>query len=56
MDVAAIRDFPGAMENWGLITFQEDGLLYQEGITDALQKENIIKVIILYENYPELVL
>jgi aminopeptidase N len=45
MDVAAIPDFRGAMENWGLITFREDGLLYQEGVTDALHKENIIQVI-----------
>ncbi len=45
MDVAAIPDFRGAMENWGLITFEEDGLLYQEGISDVINKEDTILVI-----------
>ena len=44
MDVAAIPDFPGAMENWGLVTFNEDGILFQEGISDANNKEVTILV------------
>lgn len=45
MDMAAIPDFSaGAMENWGLITYRETLLLFQEGISDAVNKEDIIKV------------
>jgi aminopeptidase N len=41
----AIPDLkPGAMENWGLITFQEISLLFQEGISDVTNKEEIIQV------------
>ena len=45
MDMAAIPDFSaGAMENWGLITYRETLLLFKEGISDAVNKEDIIKV------------
>ncbi|XP_037538583.1 alanyl (membrane) aminopeptidase a [Nematolebias whitei] len=33
---------PLAMENWGLITYQEGVLLYEEGVSSLLHKEEII--------------
>jgi aminopeptidase N len=42
MDVAVTPDFHGALENWGLTTFLEDGLLYQEGVTDSLHSRRIL--------------
>jgi len=43
--MAAIPDFSaGAMENWGLITYRETLLLYQDGISDVTNKEDIIEV------------
>ncbi|XP_049534952.1 aminopeptidase N-like [Anopheles darlingi] len=41
-DLIAIPDFAmGAMENWGLITFREQYLIYEEGVTTARTKQNI---------------
>lgn len=37
-------DFAG-MENWGLITYQEDGLLYEENVSSQLQKVTIATLI-----------
>ncbi|XP_016530057.1 alanyl (membrane) aminopeptidase-like b isoform X1 [Poecilia formosa] len=36
---------PLAMENWGLITYQEGALLYEEGVSSWLHKEVITTVI-----------
>uniref|UniRef100_A0A3B4UNM6 Alanyl (membrane) aminopeptidase-like b n=1 Tax=Seriola dumerili TaxID=41447 RepID=A0A3B4UNM6_SERDU len=37
-----------AMENWGLITYQEGGLLYEEGVSSFLHKE-VIATLIAHE-------
>ena len=45
-DMIAIPDFSaGAMENWGLITYRETALLYQDGVTSTKEKEYIRTVI-----------
>ena len=46
MDIVAVPEpfGPGAMENWGLITFGESGLLYDEEKSGAKKKQGIIKV------------
>lgn len=33
------------MENWGLVTYQEGVLLYEEGVTSTLAKERIASII-----------
>jgi len=44
-DIAAIPDFgPGAMENWGLVTFREKYVLYDEKTTSAFDKQGIVVV------------
>ncbi|XP_039902910.1 alanyl (membrane) aminopeptidase a [Simochromis diagramma] len=46
IDQLALPDlYPAAMENWGLITYQEGFLLYQEGVSSLLHKEDIATVI-----------
>ncbi|XP_076645841.1 aminopeptidase N-like [Halictus rubicundus] len=41
-----IADFDhGAMESWGLVTYREDMLLYEEGVTTTAHKELISKTI-----------
>lgn len=45
-DLIAIPDFSaGAMENWGLITFREVYLLYEEGVSSLSGKEDVANVI-----------
>ena len=45
-DMIAIPDFSaGAMENWGLITYREASLLYQEGVTPSSRKQWIVETI-----------
>ena len=46
MDIVAVPEpfGPGAMENWGLITFGESGLLFDEENSGAMHKQSIIKV------------
>ena len=46
MDQIAIPDFDaGAMENWGLVTYREEYLLYNEEIATTRQRENILTII-----------
>lgn len=45
-DLAAIPDFvSGAMEHWGLVTFREVNLLYQEGVSSTGNKQRVAMVI-----------
>ncbi|XP_077452089.1 alanyl (membrane) aminopeptidase-like b [Stigmatopora argus] len=42
LDQIALPDLPTtAMENWGLITYEEGDLLYEEGVSSLLHKETI---------------
>ncbi|CAH0553358.1 unnamed protein product [Brassicogethes aeneus] len=42
LDMAAIPDFAaGAMENWGLITYREAVLLYEEGVSTRYSQQRI---------------
>ena len=44
-DMIAIPDFgAGAMENWGLITYREVALLYEDGVSSAIDKEYVAEV------------
>ncbi|XP_026166563.1 alanyl (membrane) aminopeptidase-like b isoform X2 [Mastacembelus armatus] len=46
LDQIALPDlFPGAMENWGLVTYQEGNLLYEEGVSSLLHKADIATII-----------
>ncbi|XP_022181225.1 aminopeptidase N-like isoform X1 [Myzus persicae] len=45
-DLVALPDFAaGAMENWGLVTFREIAMLYNEGVSPNGQKERVATVI-----------
>ena len=45
-DLFAIPDFSaGAMENWGLITYRETALLYDEETDPATSKQRVAVVI-----------
>lgn len=49
LDQIALPDLgPAAMENWGLVTYQEGVLLYEEGVSSHLQKE-VIAFLIAHE-------
>lgn len=49
LDQIALPDLgPAAMENWGLVTYQEGVLLYEEGVSSYLQKE-VIAFLIAHE-------
>ena len=44
-DMIALPDFAlGAMENWGLIIYQEKSLLYEEGVSSLMNKESVAVV------------
>lgn len=46
LDQAALPDFDaGAMENWGLVTYREEYLLYNEALATTRQRENILTII-----------
>eukprot|EP00092_Neocalanus_flemingeri_P064412 GFUD01078167.1.p1 GENE.GFUD01078167.1~~GFUD01078167.1.p1 ORF type:complete len:930 (-),score=265.24 GFUD01078167.1:347-3136(-) len=45
-DMIALPNFGGgAMENWGLIVFREDKVLFKEGVSSAIDKGNIAKIV-----------
>lgn len=45
-DKIAIPDFgTGAMENWGLITYRETNLLYDENQSSSYNKQRVASVI-----------
>lgn len=45
-DQIALPDlYPLAMENWGLVTYRQGELLYQEGVSSLLHKEHIARLI-----------
>lgn len=46
IDMVAIPDFSaGAMENWGLITYRETALLYDDRYSSASNKQRVATVI-----------
>ncbi|CAK9834336.1 Aminopeptidase N [Anthophora retusa] len=46
MDQVTLKDFsPSAMENWGLVTYRESALLYEEGVTTTRTKQSITTII-----------
>jgi aminopeptidase N len=46
LDMIAIPDFSaGAMENWGLVTYRDTALLYDEKISTAANKERVATVV-----------
>lgn len=46
MDMVALPDFSaGAMENWGLITYRETAMLYQEGVSTSSNQQRVAAVV-----------
>ncbi|CAL7935735.1 unnamed protein product [Xylocopa violacea] len=46
MDQVSLKDFSaGAMENWGLVTYRESALLYEEGVTPTRTKQSVTTII-----------
>ncbi|XP_032687651.1 aminopeptidase N [Odontomachus brunneus] len=46
MDMVALPDFAaGAMENWGLITYRETAMLYQEGVSTSSNQQRVATVV-----------
>ncbi|KAG8230287.1 hypothetical protein J437_LFUL010190 [Ladona fulva] len=46
VDMIALPDFAaGAMENWGLITYREIALLYQQGVSTNSNKQRVATVV-----------
>ncbi|KAJ8681954.1 hypothetical protein QAD02_017746 [Eretmocerus hayati] len=47
LDMVAIPDFAGgAMENWGLVTFREKGLLYHESVSSDADKQRVASLVV----------
>lgn len=47
MDMVAVPDFAaGAMENWGLVTYREPRMLYDENESSALAQQSVASVIV----------
>lgn len=45
-DQIAVPDFGiPAVENWGLVTYHESALLYEEGVTSLYEEEEVIMII-----------
>ena len=45
-DLVAMPDFDwSAMENWGLMTFRREYLVYDENFVDAFTKEHMMSII-----------
>lgn len=44
LDMIAIPDFPGAMENYGLVTYGETALLYDDQHSAAANKQRVISI------------
>ncbi|CAG2062978.1 unnamed protein product [Timema podura] len=46
MDQVAVPDFSaGAMENWGLVTYREQYILHEEGVSTSINKQNVATII-----------
>lgn len=46
LDLIAIPDFvSGAMENWGLVTFRETALLFNDNENSASNKQRVATVV-----------
>ncbi|XP_063230213.1 aminopeptidase N-like [Bacillus rossius redtenbacheri] len=46
IDMIALPDFAaGAMENWGLITYRETAMLYQQGVSTNNNKQSVATVV-----------
>ncbi|KFB52686.1 AGAP013001-PA-like protein [Anopheles sinensis] len=46
VDMIALPDFSaGAMENWGLITYRETAMLYEENVSALSNKQHVITVV-----------
>ena len=46
LDMLAVRDFGGlAMENWGLVIYQESAMLYNEKEDTVIQKQRVARTV-----------
>ncbi|XP_075550023.1 endoplasmic reticulum aminopeptidase 1-like isoform X2 [Dermacentor variabilis] len=47
LDLVGVPDFgPGAMENWGLVTFRMSSLLYDEAVTPVRSQERVASTVV----------
>jgi puromycin-sensitive aminopeptidase len=52
LDMVAIPDFSGAMENYGLVTYHEIALLYDDQHSAAANKQMVMWVMLYSPHYP----